>query len=394
MMSTVTVQEAISSYREVTVTDRRDFYRDRFRELRMEATRNYASLSLVGLFPKFALESALVIGAALLTMSQLMASSLVEAVGTLALFLAAGSRVMPSLLRLQTAATGIRSCGGAAAFTFDLAAKLRTTGRPKTSCLDAAQVQELIRAGHPDLVPTIEVQNVAVTYPAGSKPALSDISLAVGAGRSLALVGPTGAGKSTLADVILGVLEPDKGKVLIGGVAPTEAVTRWPGGIAYVPQTVALTNGSVRDNVALGVPRNVIDDDLVWHSLNRAHIADFLRDSRDGLDTAIGEHGVRLSGGQRQRLGIARALYSSPRVLVLDEATSALDAETEDAIADTLRSLEGGVTTITIAHRLATVRDADLIVYLESGQVLASGDFAAVRARVPRFDRQARLLGL
>jgi len=210
----------------------------------------------------------------------------------------------------------------------------------------------------------------------------------------VALVGSTGAGKSTLTDVILGVLEPDEGSVLISGVPPRQAIERWPGAISYVPQQVALVFGSVRDNVALGLPREAVDDELVWEALERARIARFLRDSREGLDTMIGERGVRLSGGQRQRLGIARALYTRPLLLVLDEATSALDAETEQAIVSTLNDLEGEVTTITVAHRLATVRRADQLLYLRKGRIEARGTFEEVRSAVPDFDRQASLLGL
>jgi ABC-type multidrug transport system fused ATPase/permease subunit len=207
-------------------------------------------------------------------------------------------------------------------------------------------------------------------------------------------VGSTGAGKSTLADVIIGVLEPDSGSVTISGASPREAISRWPGAIAYVPQAVALVVGSVRENVALGLPVDAIDDDMVWEALERAHLADFLRDQREGLDTYIGERGMRLSGGQRQRLGIARALYTRPRLLVLDEATSSLDAETEVAIVQTLDELEGEVSTITVAHRLATVRRADQLLYLENGIIIARGTFDQVRDQVTDFDRQASLLGL
>jgi len=210
----------------------------------------------------------------------------------------------------------------------------------------------------------------------------------------MALVGGSGAGKSTLADVILGVLQPTTGRVSIGGVPPAEAIRRWPGAMAYVPQAVALVEGTVRDNVALGLPREAIDDERVWEALERAHLAEFLRSSRDALDTEVGERGIRLSGGQRQRLGIARALYTRPKFLVLDEATSALDAETEVAVVETLRELEGEVTTVTIAHRLATVRTVETLVFMREGLVVASGSFDEVRAAVPDFDRQAALLGL
>jgi ABC-type multidrug transport system fused ATPase/permease subunit len=161
-----------------------------------------------------------------------------------------------------------------------------------------------------------------------------------------------------------------------------------------VPQEVSLANGTVRENVTLGLPREAVDDRWVWEALERAHLATYLRDFRDGLETPIGENGMRISGGQRQRLGIARALYTKPRLLVLDEATSALDAETEQAIAQTMQDLEGQVTTVTIAHRLATVRHCDLVLYLEAGRVVGRGTFAEVREQSPAFDHQAQLLGL
>jgi len=207
-------------------------------------------------------------------------------------------------------------------------------------------------------------------------------------------VGTTGAGKSTLADLILSVLDPDSGQVLVGGVTPREAIQRWPGAISYVPQNVALTIGTVRENVAMGLPKDLIDDALVWEALRRAHLADFLTEFREGIDTNVGERGFRLSGGQRQRLGIARALYTKPKLLVLDEATSALDSETEQAIIEMLNELESEVTTVTVAHRLATVRRADLLIYLKEGHSIAQGTFEEVRVLAPDFDRQAVLLGL
>ena len=155
-----------------------------------------------------------------------------------------------------------------------------------------------------------------------------------------------------------------------------------------------MINGTVRQNVALGMPHGLIDDDLVWSALERAHLAEFLRASREGLDTVVGEHGVKLSGGQRQRLGIARALLTRPRLVVLDEATSALDAETEEAITLALRQLSNEVTLVVIAHRLATVRDSDQVAYLEKGRMLALGSFDDVRRQAPGLDKQAALLGL
>jgi len=223
---------------------------------------------------------------------------------------------------------------------------------------------------------------------------LDKVSLSIQPGQSVAFVGSTGAGKSTLADVILGAVFPDLGEVFISGRAPISTVREWPGAIAYVPQDLAILSGTVRENVALGISTEDIDDALVWEALQRAELADFLGENRSGIDTVVGENGVQLSGGQRQRLGIARALYSRPRLLVLDEATSALDAETERIITHTLESLAGEVTLIIIAHRLATVRNCDQVFYLREGELVSSGSFEQVRAAVPDFDKQAQLLGL
>lgn len=394
--STTTVQEAMNSYRELLVSDRRDFYRDRFRLVRLDAARGVADSLFIAQMPKYVLEAALVVGGVLLTGSQMLTQDADAAIATLAVFLAAGMRVLPSIVRLQAAFSGIRTSAGGAEVTYELAETLRDDvveawnpygdGAPP---LDASLSKD--RAS---LAPVLEVSKVSVAYPGSDAPALRAVSVSIGAGGSLALVGSTGAGKSTLADLILGVLDPDEGSVTIGGRSPRDAATQWPGAIAYVPQAVALANGSVRENVALGLPPELIDDARVWEALERAKLSDFLNVARDGLDTPIGENGVRLSGGQRQRLGIARALYTRPDFLVLDEATSALDAETEHAISETLRSLAGDVTTVTIAHRLATIRHADVVVYLEDGEVVATGTFDEVRAVAPSFDRQANLLGL
>lgn len=394
------VSEALQTYRETTVLNRRELYITKYESLVGRYAKATASTAFIMEVPKFVLEATLYVGVLILGIGQfLVQKDLTQAAATVAIFLAAGLRVVPALLRLQGAAITVRNASVSALPTFYLADELQH-GESDTQALSsdteirAEDIRERISQGHGDFVAEVIVDGVSITYLGAGKPAVNQASLHVLPGNSLALVGSTGAGKSTLADAIIGVLEPDVGNVLISGVSPREAISRWPGAIAYIPQSVALIVGSVRENVALGLPPAAIDDDLVWEALKRAHLDDFLRDHRDGLDTYIGERGVRLSGGQRQRLGIARALYTRPRLLVLDEATSALDAETEDAIVRTLDELEGQVTTITVAHRLATVRRADQLAYLEHGKIAALGSFDAVRKQVPDFDRQAALLGL
>lgn len=394
------VQEAIRSYRESVVSNRRTHYIERFRVLRWQTARAQSDLQFMSLVPKYVFEFALVIGAALLAASQLFSTNLSGAIATIVVFLAAGSRVIPSLLRLQGALITIRAGAGQAKPTYELAMELGQLGpgarqqhSPPPS-VSVSTVRERLRERRDDLDASVDLMGVSFRYPGLTDTSLKEISLSVPAGTSLALVGPTGAGKSTLVDVMLGILEPDEGQVLIGGLEPLAAMTNWPGAMAYVPQDVSMANGSVRSNVALGLPDEAIDDDLVWQALDRAYLAQFLRDSRNGLDTQIGEHGLRLSGGQRQRLGLARALYSSPRLLVLDEATSALDSETEHFITKTLSALEGEVTRIIVAHRLATVTHSDAVAYLDEGRLVALGTFQQVREVVPALDQQARLLNL
>jgi ABC-type multidrug transport system fused ATPase/permease subunit len=394
------VSEALATYRETTVLSRREMYVAKYESLVGDYARATASTQFILDIPKYVLESTLYIGVLILGAVQFLVNqNLTEAAATVAIFLAAGMRVVPSLLRLQGAAITIRNASVTAMPTYYLADALgygesSAPTSPPPAQPAAAALRERIAQGHGDFDATVVMTALSVTYPGAAAPAVVDATLEVPPGASLALVGSTGAGKSTLADAIIGVLEPDTGTVTIGGYDPREAIARWPGAIAYVPQAVALVYGSVRENVALGLPAAAIDDDRVWEALERAHLADFLRVHREGLDTKIGERGVRLSGGQRQRLGIARALYTRPRLLVLDEATSALDAETELAIVRTLDELEGSVTTITVAHRLATVRRADQLLYLDNGHIVARGTFDEVRTQVADFDRQAALLGL
>lgn len=399
-MSTITtVSEALSTYRETTVLNRREFYIDRFDRLVRDSAQAGAANQYYAEIPKYVLETALVLGGFALAIIQFLTKDLAAAAAIIGVFFAAGFRIVPALLRLQGAGIAIRSASAAARKTFELAywfgLQDGAGDRPRRiSDKQAMAIRERIAAGHGDFVADVTVSNVFITYPTAASPAVIDASFHLPTGRSLAMVGSTGAGKSTLADLVLGVIDADRGTVTISGVTPREAVERWPGAISYVPQLVGLTEGSVRENVALGLPDLAIDDDMVWEALERAHLAAFLRETREGLDTVIGERGVRLSGGQRQRLGIARALYTRPRLLVLDEATSALDAETEQSITQTLRDLEGEVTTITIAHRLATIRFADEVLFLRNGIIEAHGTFEQVRASTPDFDRQAQLLGL
>lgn len=388
------VQDAISTYREISVLGRTGLYVSKIRSLLVLGSRAQADAAFISQIPKFVFESSVTVGAVVLAGFLFLTSDPTTAVGTMVLFLAAGGRVMPSIMRLQGAFITIRASAGSSVATFELAEQLQGVSELAPDTRSNEDLLLEIREPREDFLPTISFESFTFWYPRSGEPALKDITLAAAAGSSLALVGSTGAGKSTLADALLGVIEPASGQVRIGGLPPSEAVARWPGAIAYVPQHVALIEGSIRNNVCLGLPSAIIDDAEVWAALELAHLADFLRDQREGLDTHIGERGVRLSGGQRQRLGLARALFTRPRLLVLDEATSALDAQTEGMISSVINALHGKATVVVVAHRLATVRNFDAVAYLEKGELAHVGSFEDVRSHVPRFEEQATILGL
>jgi ATP-binding cassette, subfamily B, bacterial PglK len=392
------VQHALRAYREITVLGRRQMFIKRFRSLRWDAARVQADQFVLSQAGKYIFEIGLIVGGGLLVVLISLTRDVAAGIGIMTVFLAASARLFPSLLRMQASLTNIRGAAGTGATTLALVSDLNEAeSRESTRYLPdppAATLQYSVREGYEGFKPTVKLTRVSLGYPGTRDLALESISFEVSANQSLALVGATGSGKSTLADVILGVLVPDSGSVLISGVEPHQCVSWCPGAMAYVPQDVAVLTGTVRENVAIGIPEEFIDDSLVWEALDRAQLSGFLNDSRDGIDTVVGEHGVQLSGGQRQRLGIARALYSRPKLLVLDEATSALDAGTEQIITRTLDSLAGDLTLIVIAHRLATVQNCDQVIHLSGGRITGKGTFKEVREQVPEFNRQAEILGI
>ena len=247
---------------------------------------------------------------------------------------------------------------------------------------------------HKDFKSSVEMKNITFRYPGGQKPAVNNISLSIPAGASVAIVGPSGAGKTTIIDILLGVLLPDSGSVLISELSPHSAIKTWPGSISYVPQDVVIVSGTIRENVALGYPTEIATDDLVMRAIKIAHLEDYVQGLPNGLESQVGERGVKISGGQRQRLGIARAMFTQPRFLVLDEATSSLDGETEAGITDSIDRLRGSTTVFIIAHRLSTIRKADIVAYLSEGEIKATGTFDQLRQKLPEFDYQATLMGL
>ncbi len=212
-----------------------------------------------------------------------------------------------------------------------------------------------------ELNKNIELKHVTFQYPGGEKEVLKDISFEISSNQSIAFIGPSGAGKTTLADIILGILTPQSGQIEVNGESIFHHIESWHENIGYIPQMIYLMDDSIRSNVAFGCFEKEIDEDKVWKALKEAQLEEFVRSLPQGLDTKVGDRGIRLSGGQRQRIGIARALYADPKLLILDEATSALDNETETAVMEAIDHLHGSRTMIIIAHRLTTIRNCDKI---------------------------------
>ena len=381
------IVEVISSYRESVVSNRREYYSREIGKLRSLFAETSAEITFLPFISKYVVEAAIVLGALLIGGIQLVLQDTSHAVSTLAIFIAAGSRIAPAVLRVQQGSVAIRKGSRTAEPTFELIYSLNHLPPVK-------QINDKLDTVHEGFKSEIEIRNVSLTYPLKNARALSDLNLVIPAGTFAAIVGPSGAGKTTAVDVLLGVLSPDSGSVLISGMQPLEAVAKWPGAIAYVPQDVIITAGTIRENVALGYPKEIASDEQVVSALKIAHLHKFVNELPDGIDTQVGERGAKLSGGQRQRLGIARAMFSQPHLLVLDEATSSLDGSTEVDISDSIYSLRGSITVVMIAHRLSTVRNADIVVYFSEGKILAIGGFEEVRRQIPEFDRQAVLMGL
>ena len=381
------IVEVLESYRESVVRNRRDYYSRQIGAIRLRHSDVLAEMQFMPNVSKYVIESGMVVGAVFIAGAQFAMQDARHAVAALSVFLAAGTRIAPAIMRLQQSLIQIRNSMGSAMPTLEVINSLANINQIENT-------SDILITNHLGFTAEIKSKAVTFTYPNKENHALKNISFEVSAGQSIAIVGPSGAGKTTLVDVILGVLQPDNGSVLISDKIPLETIAEWPGAISYVPQDVRISNTSFRNNVALGYPTEVATDDLVWQALEVAQLADFVRGLPQGLDTQVGERGTKISGGQRQRLGIARAVFTKPKLLVLDEATSSLDGQTEADISDSINKLKGSVTVLIVAHRLSTVRNCDQVIYMDKGEIIFQGSFSQVRSAVPDFDRQAQLMGL
>jgi ABC-type branched-subunit amino acid transport system ATPase component len=381
------ILEVLNSYREAVVRNRRNFYSKEITQLRFRLGKVNAEWNFQPYISKYVIEATTIVGSLFLGAFEFATNNAVHAVAVLSVFLAASSRIAPAALRIQQGLLTIKHSSGSAETTLDLLSKLKSI-----QVLDEGDQDPLF--SYDDFEPDISLAKVSFRYPNSNFYALKNINLEISFGTSVAIVGPSGAGKTTLVDVILGVLVPEEGIVKTSGFAPGEASKRWPGGISYVPQNVVVASGTIKQNVGLGYDSRVVTDDRVWAALRVAHLGKEIEQFPNALDENVGENGNKVSGGQKQRLGIARALFSNPKLLILDEATSSLDGQTEAGISQAINALHGKATVIVVAHRLSTVRSVAKIIYMSAGEIVAEGSFEEIRSLVPDFDTQASLMGL
>jgi ABC-type multidrug transport system fused ATPase/permease subunit len=379
--------EILRSYREAFVKDRRDFYGDRIQEIRFSMASTEAELSFMPNISKYAIEITTVLGGILICGSVFYFQDAKNAVATLVIFLAAGSRIAPAVLRFQQGALFVRSSAGSAIPALEM---IESFSQSNSSSKQPSN-QDFTHVG---FRPLVKISALTLKYPEKSDFAVRKINLEIESGKTVAIVGPSGAGKTSLVDLMLGVITPTSGEVLISNCPPSEAISTWPGSIGYVPQDVSIVAGTINENICLGYPAGTFSEADVWKVLDFAQLAEHVRSMSKGLDEEVGENGYQLSGGQRQRLGIARAMITNPQLLILDEATSALDGQTESALTDSLQLLHTQVTIVVVAHRLSTIKSSDVVVYMDSGEIVAQGSFEEVRSQVPDFDNQAKLMGL
>lgn len=360
------LNQALHGLKEIKVLGRESFFDQAFGEAEEGLARTRYMNNLLAILPRLVVETVFICGALLVTMLLVArGGTAADSLSLLGLYAYAGFRIIPSANRILWNWNLIRSGSPAVDDVYSDFVRFRGPASMELS----AEVEVL------PFAQTFELRGVSYTYEGSHGPALADVDLTIRRGESVGIVGRTGAGKSTLVDIVVGLLQPMPGELLVDGAPIGDRRRGWQRQIGYVPQSTYLIDASLRANVALGIPAAQIDEGAIHTAIAMAQLADFVDGLPEGLDTLVGERGVRLSGGQRQRIAIARALYHQPQVLVFDEATSALDMETERRLSEAISALHGVKTLVLVAHRLTTVAQCDTLLFLHDGRVAGRGAY-------------------
>ena len=367
--------QAISGIKEVKVAEKEEYFLEQFSKYGKRAIDSEKKNSVLGTVPRLAIE-AFGISAMLAVIAILMwkGREVDTMLPQLSAFAMAAVRLMPSVNRMSTALNSMSYQEPALDKMLEhLSVAQRWEQESETATNDMVSAEAVLddrSAGDMALEDRVELSDITYSYPNAEHPVLEHANMVIPVGKSVGIVGASGSGKTTAIDVLLGLLPPQAGQVLVDGVDIREDYDGWLAHLGYIPQMIFMLDDTIRANVAFGIPAKEVDDEQVWKALEEAQLKEFVQSLPDGLDTTIGERGVRLSGGQRQRIGIARALYTDPQLLIFDEATSALDNETEAAIMESINALHGRKTLVIIAHRLTTIEECDIVYRVENGRIL------------------------
>lgn len=371
-----------NTFRELAVSGSRGLFFERIYKYRRDASQNIGTQTYLAGMPRHIIETGLIFGVGIFILAQSGTTNLSSAAATIGVFLAGGFRIVAALLPWQNAFVVIKINVPQAKTTWDL---LQLHGEPYLKRPAPSYKQ------HKPV--EVTCSKIYYSYPDGHQ-AVKDFSLKIEAGSHVAIIGPSGSGKSTLADLILGIADPQVGSVYIDGEVASLRINREPGIASYVPQAPGLVSGTLRDNITISNPDSSETAENLAAAIQDSNLGELLSQLPLGLDTEISLHDSQFSGGQLQRIGLARALFTRPSLLVLDEATSALDAESEEEIVKVINGLKGRVTVITIAHRLNSIKDADLVCYLENGSLVATGTLSELQGKNESVARAIRLLSL
>ena len=381
----IAVNNALSdlqtAFREISVMSRTGVFLERISESREAVARGMATYNYLIAMPRYIVELGLILGALGLATFQLLARDTVDYL-VIGIFMAGGLRMMSSALPVLRSFQSVRFNMALAESAQDMLSEIREEATEGGK----AEFQHVSHSvtGYPNFTGTlmsVDLRNVSFRYPEGDQSinVLDEITFSISPGSTVAIIGPSGAGKSTLVDLILGLLPPSSGEIVVSGVPPNVLRSLNSGLIGYVPQKPGVVSGTIEANIAIGIPAGEVDRVKLWDAIDVAQLRDVVTALPDGVETDLGKHSDSLSGGQLQRIGVARALYTKPGLLVLDEATSALDAETEASVYESFEGLDAATTIIIVAHRLSTIQKADAIIVLDEGKVIASGTFQELR---------------
>ena len=383
---TTSISNLLAVFRELTVSGKKGKYVGDIHSAKTLATNSAAKSTFLATLPRHIIEAALIVGLALFFLAQVSSGDLASSVGKIGVFLAGAFRLSTALLPLQASFLIIKAALPSAKSAHDILQGLPELVERETKNLNTSE-----QIAHIEQPIGAVFEDVTFSYPNSSSPALLNLNFTIEPGSQTALMGASGAGKSTIADMLCLLISPTSGRVL--QVTNSSKLEISIGGrVSYVPQKPGMISGTILENVALGVESESVDRDEIYSALQAAHLGTLIKELPEGIDTSLGKLKDSLSGGQMQRLGLARAIYSKPNLLVMDEATSALDAESESEIQKTLEEMRGRVTVVVIAHRLNTIQHADKVILLEAGKVSDSGTFKELISRNPSVEKGVALM--